>query len=162
MWVRCFKTTYPIPFPAQFSSYSLIFAIFFSSRLPTKHQTSPKPCVADQERVQDPPSPPSAPVSPPTRSRAGRGELTGGPRRPRRCPALHGNPTCAAGKGKAAKVELKTSPSARRASLEAVCPPAVPAGKMQYYYYNYYHVFFLAVGFHILRESGYSLILRLY
>lgn len=137
---RSFKTTYPIPFPIFFSPPIPLFLLFPPprSRFPTKHQTSPKPCVAAQERGQDPPSSPSTQVSPPTeagrgwRGGTGGGSGTGGPRR---CPALHGNPTCGAGKGKAAKVALKTSPSARRASLEAVCPPAVPAEKMHYYFY---------------------------
>lgn len=119
--------THPIPFPI----FSPLFLYFCSSPPPafplnTNPALNPVEQLRRRSRVH-----PHHP-QPRSRRQPKPGGVFGGGGKwdPRRCPTLPGTPTCAAGKGKAAKAELKAS--ARRASLEAACPPAVPAEKMHY------------------------------
>lgn len=90
MGVRCFKTTYPIhiPIPPPPPNFFFFFLLFSPPPLPTKPRSSPKRCGFRSPR----PRPALA------ASEAERGAGSRGPDGPRRLPALHGNPTCAAGK----------------------------------------------------------------
>lgn len=75
-------STSPFPLPPPF------FLLFSPPPLPTKPRSSPKRCGFRSPR----PRPALA------ASEAERGAGSRGPDGPRRLPALHGNPTCAAGK----------------------------------------------------------------